>query len=85
MLGCGNLSRSDDAAGLLVRGARPVDNPLDLIEAWAGQKSFRRKDEDDGPKGRGHGEPRRNDTHASRADPEARLYKKSAGQEAKLI
>jgi hydrogenase maturation protease len=38
MLGCGNLSRSDDAAGLLVRGARPVDNPLDLIEAWAGHE-----------------------------------------------
>ena len=31
-----------------------------------------------------HGEPRRNQTHASRTDPEARLYKKSAGQEAKL-
>src|SRR5258708_21613445 len=57
-----------------------------LIEAWAGQKSFRKDDEDDGPKGGGdfHGEPRRNDTHASRTDPEARLYKKSAGQEAKL-
>jgi len=56
-----------------------------LIEAWAGQKSFRRKD--DGGLGSGgncHGEPRRNQTHASRTDPEARLYKKSAGQEAKL-
>jgi transposase len=57
-----------------------------LIEAWAGQKSFRRKDEDDGPKGGGdfHGKPRSNRTHVSSTDPEARLYKKSAGQEAKL-
>src|ERR1700694_977568 len=57
-----------------------------LIEAWAGQKSFRRKDGDDQP-GSGanfHGEKRTNDTHASKTDPEARLYKKSAGQEAKL-
>jgi hypothetical protein len=56
-----------------------------LIEAWAGQKSFRRKD--DGGAGSGgdfHDEPRSNQTHVSRTDPEARLYKKSAGQEAKL-
>jgi hypothetical protein len=57
-----------------------------LIEAWAGQKSFRRKDEDGGSGSGGdfHGEPRRNRTHASSTAPEARLYKKSAGQEAKL-
>jgi IS5 family transposase len=74
----------EQAAGLMSDEHFTVDGTL--IEAWAGQKSFRRKDEDDGPKGRGdfHGEPRRNDTHASRTDPEARLYKKSAGQEAKL-
>ena len=58
-----------------------------LIEAWAGQKSFRRKDEDGGPKDGGnfHGEPRRNQTHASRTDPEARLYKKSAGQPSRFL
>jgi transposase len=58
-----------------------------LIEAWAGQKSFRRKDDDAAGGGGGgdfHGELRRNQTHASSTDPEARLYKKSAGQEAKL-
>ena len=60
-----------------------------LIEAWAGQKSFRRKNDDDDEAGPGaggdfHGEPRSNQTHASSTDPEARLYKKSAGQEAKL-
>jgi transposase len=56
-----------------------------LIEAWAGQKSFQRKD-GEGPKDGSnfHGEKRRNDTHASTTDPEARLYKKSQGQEAKL-
>jgi transposase len=74
----------EQAAGLMSDEHFTVDGTL--IEAWAGQKSFRRKDEDDGPKGEGdfHGEPRRNHTHASRTDPEARLYKKSAGQEAKL-
>jgi len=62
----------EQAAGLMSDEHFTVDGTL--IEAWAGQKSFRRKDEDDGPKGRGdfHGEPRRNDTHASRTDPEAR-------------
>jgi transposase len=57
-----------------------------LIEAWAGQKSFRRKDEEGGSRnGKDfHGEVRSNQTHVSSTDPEARLYKKSAGQEAKL-
>jgi transposase len=60
-----------------------------LIEAWASQKSFRPKGE--GPEtGSGNrevnfrGEERRNDTHQSTTDPEARLYKKSQGSEAKL-
>src|ERR1700756_5587306 len=72
----------EQAAGLMSDEHFTVDGTL--IEAWAGQKSFRRKDEDGGPGGNFHGEPRRNQTHASRTDPEARLYKKSAGQEAKL-
>jgi transposase len=60
-----------------------------LLEAWASQKSFRRKDEQDATR-RGdrdvdfHRERRRNDTHQSTTDPEARLYKKSKGSEAKL-
>ena len=73
----------EQAAGLMSDEHFTVDGTL--IEAWAGQKSFRRKD--DGGAGSGgdfHGEPRSNQTHASRTDPEARLYKKSAGQEAKL-
>src|SRR5246127_3499708 len=72
----------EQAAGLMSDEHFTVDGTL--IEAWAGQKSFRRKDEDGGPGGNFHGEPRRNQTHASRTDPEARLYKKSAGQESKL-
>lgn len=62
-----------------------------LIQAWASQKSFRRKDGDDEPQGPGRnrtrdfrGEKRVNDTHASRSDPDARSYKKSPGAEARL-
>jgi transposase len=73
------------AAGLMSDEHFTVDGTL--IEAWAGQKSFRRKHDDEGGGGRGgdfRGELRRNQTHASSTDPEARLYKKSVGQEAKL-
>jgi transposase len=56
-----------------------------LIEAWASQKSFQPKDgSGDGDGTNFHGEQRKNDTHESKTDPEARLYKKSHGQEAKL-
>src|SRR5437763_1111516 len=70
----------EQAIGLMSDEHFTVDGTL--IEAWAGQKSFRHKDEDDdsGSGGDFHGEPRSNHTHASSTDPEARLYKKSAGQ-----
>jgi transposase len=62
-----------------------------LIQAWASMKSFRRKDATDEPPTPGRngernfrGEKRSNETHASTTDPDARLAKKSAGQEAKL-
>ncbi len=63
-----------------------------LIEAWAGQKSFQKKDPPAGPPPDDpgnptvdfHGEKRSNQTHESTTDPEARLYKKGAGKEAKL-
>ncbi len=60
-----------------------------LIEAWASQKSFRRKDGQGKPPGPGgevdfHGEKRKNQTHESTTDPDARLFKKSKGSEAKL-
>ena len=60
-----------------------------LIEAWASQKSFRRKDEGERSQGTPreadfHGEQRSNQTHQSTTDPDARLYKKSKGAEARL-
>jgi len=65
-----------------------------LIEAWAGHKSFKRKDQrgakppaDDDPGNPSidfHGEQRRNDTHQSTTDPEALLARKGPGKEAKL-
>ncbi len=62
-----------------------------LIQAWASMKSFRRKDGKDEPPAPGrngernfHREKRSNQTHASTTDPDARLTKKSKGQEAKL-
>jgi transposase len=60
-----------------------------LIEAWASQKSFRPKDGTGKPPGTGgevdfKGEKRKNQTHASTTDPDARLYTKSRGSEAKL-
>ena len=56
-----------------------------LIEAWASHKSFQRKDGDDDGDGRDfRGQARKNDTHASKTDPDARLYRKSDGAEARL-
>jgi transposase len=60
-----------------------------LIEAWASQKSFRPKGRPGDKPGSGgevnfHGEQRSNQTHESRTDADARLYKKSKGSEAKL-
>lgn len=56
-----------------------------LIEAWASHKSFRPKDgSDEDGEGGFRGSKRRNDTHRSTTDPEAKLYRKGNGQEAKL-
>jgi transposase len=63
-----------------------------LIEAWASQKSFQKKDTGDsgkpGDSGNAgvdfHGEQRMNQTHESKTDPDARLYKKGKGKEARL-
>jgi transposase len=56
-----------------------------LIEAWASQKSFQRKDgKTDGDGRNFHGDSRKNDTHASTTDPDAKLYRKSTGAEARL-
>jgi transposase len=61
-----------------------------LLESWASQKSFRPRDEDPPPSSGGptadnfHGQRRRNATHQSTTDPDARLYKKARGREARL-
>jgi transposase len=63
-----------------------------LVEAWAGLKSFKRKDgsgqkppDDPGnPTVNFHGEKRSSDTHQSTTDPDSRLYTKGSGKEAKL-
>lgn len=64
-----------------------------LLEAWASLKSFQKKDgeeerKDDGDPGNPsvdfHGEKRSNKTHQSTTDPDAKLYRKSRGQAAKL-
>ena len=55
-----------------------------LIQAWASQKSFRKKDGTDDDGTNYHGDKRSNDTHESTTDPDARLYKKSYGKESKL-
>jgi hypothetical protein len=55
-----------------------------LIEAWASQKSFQKKDGGEGTPGQFRGEKRSNQTHESKTDPEARLYRKGHGQEARL-
>ena len=77
------------AEGLLSDEHFTVDGTL--LEAWASHKSFKPKDgpspPPDDPKNptvNFHGQQRRNDTHQSTTDPEARLYKKAVGREAKL-
>src|SRR5438874_13779830 len=58
-----------------------------LIEAWAGLKSFKQKgtappppDDPGNPTVNFHGERRSNATHASTADPEARLARQGSGR-----
>jgi transposase len=78
------------ARGLLSDEHFTVDGTL--IEAWAGHKSFTRKDADrqpppddpGNPSVDFHGERRSNATHQSTTDPQARLARKGAGKEAKL-
>ena len=81
-----------EASALLSDEHFTVDGTL--IEAWASLKSFRPKDSDSSkppesgsgrnPEVNFRGQKRKNDTHASSTDPEARLYKKGKGKEAKL-
>lgn len=84
--------RAADCRRLLSHEHFTVDGTQ--LEAWASQKSFRRKDQpacaggaDDDPGNptiNFHGEKRSNTTHASTTDPDARLTRKGKGKEAKL-
>jgi transposase len=85
----GRIQEQAAQAGLLSDEHFTVDGTL--IEAWASLKSFRPKDTPPPAGGSGrnpevdfHGERRLNRTHASTTDPEARLFKKGKGKEAKL-
>src|SRR5215813_5170827 len=64
-----------------------------LIQAWASMKSFKPKQPPDNAGGGGggrnattdfRGQKRSNETHRSTTDPDARLYRKGPGMEAKL-
>ena len=55
-----------------------------MIEACASQRSFQKKNRDDDDGGEFRGQKRTNDTHQSKTDPDAKLYRKGNGQEAKL-
>ncbi len=77
------------ADGLLSDEHFTVDGTL--LEAWASHKSFKPKGGSDRPPDNPknptvnfRGQTRRNDTHRSTTDPDARLYKKAVGREAKL-
>jgi transposase len=78
-----------EGAGLVSDEHFTVDGTL--LEAWASHKSFRRRDTPrDTPDDPGNptinfrGEARKNATHQSTTDPDARLFKKATGAEAKL-
>ena len=78
-----------DRRGLLSDEHFSVDGTL--IEAVASIKSFRRRDEGEPPSDDPgnpwvdfRGERLKNETHASRTDPEARLMRKGKGREARL-
>ena len=81
-----------DSARLLSDEHFTVDGTL--LEAWASHKSFQRKadptEPSDPPEAGGNptvdfkGERRTNATHQSTTDPDARLYKKARGREARL-
>lgn len=80
-----------ESAGLTSDEHFSVDGTL--VEAWASHKSFRAKDEPtdkpppddpDNPTVNFRGEKRSNATHQSKTDPDARLFKKSKGDAARM-
>ena len=87
----GAVVQRAELAGLVSKDHFSVDGTL--FEAWASLKSFKRKDgqskgPDDDDKGNPtvnfRGEKRRNETHQSSTDPDAKLSRHSDGTTAKL-
>ena len=84
------VGRQVRAAGLLSDEHFTVDGTQ--LEAWASLKSFRPRQGPESPPPDNPGNPpvsfrgerRRNDTHQSTTDPQARLYRKGPGREARL-
>jgi len=83
------VAKQADEAGLVSKEHFSVDGTL--IEALASLKSYRSKDDNEPPEGGGrnpsvdfHGEKRSRDTHESKTDKDALLFKKSKGVAAKL-
>jgi len=83
------IGRRARREGLLSSEHFSVDGTL--IEAWSAVKSMRRRDGKDDPPPPGsnphvdfHGERRTNETHVAPHEPQAKLFKKSEGQAAKL-
>ena len=78
----GEGAHAPQAAAELPSGAAPAvgrEPPSLRLEAGGQPRGLHRSGDPDW-----HGEPFRNATHRSTTDPEARLYRKSGGQEAKL-
>jgi transposase len=86
------LLNQDVARGFFVRVLAPKPHLSDehftvdgtLIEAWASQKSFQKKGGGGGDGSQFRSDKRTNDTHQSKTDPDAKLYRKGSGQEARL-
>ena len=84
------IGRQARVAGLLSDEHVTVDGTQ--LEAWVSLKSFRPRTGPQGPPPDDpwnptmdfHGERRRNETHQSTTDPQARLYRKGSGREATL-
>jgi transposase len=76
------LLRHHDVQPLLSDEHFSVDGTL--IEAWAGHKSFKPKNDRDHEGDNFRCTTRKNDTHESTTDPDSRLYRKSDGKESTL-
>lgn len=77
------IKKQGYAKKLLSRDHFSVDGTL--LDACASMKSFKPKDgSDDDDSENFHGKKRSNETHASTTDPDAKLFRKGKGKEAKL-